>query len=113
MKTIRVYDITGVRAVLDSDGDIIFSMIVDEFSKGEDVTLDFIKVNTVLSMFMNSAIAQLYGKYTSQYLNEHLTIANMSLDDKITLKRVNDRAKQFYAEKKDMQQFLEEDVFNE
>ncbi|CRZ34602.1 uncharacterized protein DUF4325 [Herbinix hemicellulosilytica] len=113
MVYIMVFNITGERAVLDSDGDIIFDKIVKAFEKNEDVTLDFKGVNTILSIFMNSAIGHLYSKYTSDYLSKHLIIKNMSKEDLLTLKRVNERAKQFYSQQSDMSEFLREDVFNE
>lgn len=112
MKTIKVYDITGCRAVMDTpDGDIVYKQIQEEFEKGEDVTLDFENVDTILSIFLNSAIAPLYSEYDGEYLKEHLIIKNMSDDDKLTLKRVNSRAKQFYKEKKEEGKYNMEDIY--
>jgi hypothetical protein len=100
-KEIRVYDITGARAVMDTpDGENIYRKLLDYFKNGYSVILNFEKVDTILSMFLNSAIAPLYSSYDSEFLNEHLIIKNMSNEDKITLKRVNSRAKQFYKENK-------------
>lgn len=114
MKKIKVYDITGSRAVLDTpDGDEILNKLLEYFNDGHTVILDFQNVNTILSMFLNSAIAPLYEKYDSDFLKEHLIIKNMSNDDKITLKRVNSRAKQFYQEAKENPNLRMEDVYGE
>ena len=105
MIEIKVFDITGSRAVLDSpDGDTLFYQILENFKAGERV---------ILSMFLNSAIAPLYEQYDSNFLNEHLVIKNMSEDDKITLKRVNSRAKQFYKEAKENSDLCMEEVYGE
>lgn len=114
MKKIKVYDITGSRAVLDTpDGDKIFKELLENFKDGRTVILDFKDVDTILSMFLNSAIAPLYAIYDSEFLKEHLLVENMSDDDKITLKRVNSRAKQFYKEAKDNIDVSMEDIYGE
>ena len=114
MKKIKVYDITGSRAILDTpDGDILFKKLLKNFKDGHIVTLDFEKVDTILSMFLNSAIAPLYEVYDSDFLKQHLIIKNMSDEDKITLKRVNSRAKQFYKEAKENADLLMEDIYGE
>lgn len=114
MRTIKVYDITGPRAILDTpDGDKLFSTLLENFKKGNIVTLDFKNVDTILSMFLNSAIAPLYNIYDSEFLKEHLIIENMSDDDKLTLKRVNARAKQFYKETTEHASIPMEDVYGE
>lgn len=113
MYKISIYDTTGERAVLDSDGDIIFHKILSAFEENECVELDFSNVTTILSIFTNSAIGQLYRKYNSDFLNNHLKITNMSTEDMLSLKRVNERAKQFYSSPSDATEFLKGDVFIE
>lgn len=114
MKEIKVYDITGTRAVMDTpDGENIYLKLLDYFKNGYSVILNFEKVDTILSMFLNSAIAPLYSSYDSEFLNKHLIIKNMSDEDKITLKRVNSRAKQFYKEFKENKVFNTEDIYGE
>lgn len=113
MITIKVYEITGERAVLDSDGDIVYMKLQEAFDRGESVTLDFADVTTILSIFTNSAIAQLYTNRTSAFLNQHLKIVNMSADDLVSLKRVIDRGKEFYSSPDEAQAFLEGEIFCE
>lgn len=113
MLKINVYDITGERAILDSDGDLIYNKIVSALSNNNDVELSFENVTTILSIFTTSAIGQLYKKFTSDFLNKHLKITHMSPDDLISLKRVNERAKQFYSSPESMTDFLEGEIFDE
>lgn len=114
MKIINVYEITGPRAVMDSpDGDVILEKLTKYFKNNDTVTLDFKNVDTILSMFLNSAIAPLYNMYDSEFLKSHLIIKNMTDDDKMTLKRVNSRAKQFYNEKKEKVNLNMEDIYGE
>lgn len=114
MERIKVFETTGPRAVLDTpDGEKIFNKLLTNFEKEEIVYLDFDKVDTILSMFLNSAIAPLYKVYDSEFLNKHLIIENMSDDDKLTLKRVNSRAKQFYREEKENTNLRMEDIYGE
>lgn len=113
MKLIKVYDITGERAILDSDGDIIYQKLLSAFSNKEYVELSFEQVTTILSIFTSSAIGQLYKEYDSAFLNKHLTITHMSPEDRKSLKRVNERAKQFYSSPEHMTAFLEGEIFNE
>lgn len=114
MGVVKVYDTTGSRAVMDTpDGDVICDKIKKYFDAGEDVVLDFENVDTILSMFLNSAVAPLYEEYSSEYLQRHLSVANISEEDKVTMKRVNARAKQFYQEKRLGSEFIEGDIYGE
>ena len=57
-------------------------------------------MQTVLSTFMNNAIGTLYQYYTSEFLNQYLKITNLCSDDMFILKRVIERAKDFYSNEK-------------
>lgn len=113
MFNLKVYEITGERAVLDSDGDIVYQKLLEAFSQNQNVELDFSGVTTILSIFTNSAVGQLYKHYDSEFLNSHLKITHMSVEDMLSLKRVNERAKQFYSSPTDTSQFLKGEIFNE
>lgn len=114
MIKINVYDITGSRAVTDSpQGENVFQKICEGFEKGEKVELDFCNVKTILSMFLNSAVAPLYSRYSSDFLNQHLSIKNMDPEDKDVLKRVNERAKQFYSEKNSNMELSRSEIYGD
>ncbi len=59
-----------------------------------------------MSTFLNNAIGTLYQDYTSDFLNANLQILNMNGDDKFILRRVIKRAKEFYANEKEITNVL-------
>ena len=95
--TIRVIDCIGDRATDMKQGDQIYDLIIDGFHKGEVVHVDFAGMKTILSTFLNNAVGTLYKDYTSEYLNKNLKIDNLCDDDLFILRRVAQRAKDFYS----------------
>ena len=95
--TIRVIDCIGDRATDMKQGDQIYDLIIDGFHKGEVVHVDFAGMKTILSTFLNNAVGTLYKDYTSEYLDKNLKIDNLCDDDLFILRRVAQRAKDFYS----------------
>lgn len=94
---IKLIEVIGDRATDMQQGDIVCSQIVNAFSNGEKVVIDFCNMRTILSTFLNNAIGSLYKSYSSDFLNSNLRITHLSEDDLFILKRVIKRAKEFYA----------------
>lgn len=107
---IRVLDYVGDRATDMRQGDEIYKLIVNGFNKKEKVYIDFSDMTTILSTFLNNAIGTLYKDYTSDFLNENLKIVNICKDDLFILKRVINRAKDFYAKPQIVQSVLDENL---
>lgn len=107
---IRVIEYIGDRATDMQQGDKIYKLIVDGFNQKEKVYIDFSDMTTILSTFLNNAIGTLYKDYTSEFLNENLKIENLCKDDLFILKRVIDRAKDFYAKPQVIQSVLDENL---
>ncbi len=103
---IKVLDIVGDRATDMKQGDQIYELILKQFKNGNKVELDFDGMVTILSTFLNNAIGTLYQDYTSDFLNANLQILNMNGDDKFILRRVIKRAKEFYANEKEITNVL-------
>lgn len=80
-------------------GDIIYYKLVDCFERKERVALDFINVESMISPFLNNAIGQLYGKYTSEEITQYLELLNFPPNKNATLNIVISNAKSFYANK--------------
>lgn len=102
---VKVNDhITLNKGLTPDEGEIIFSILSDEFLKGNKVVLDFSGVEILTTAFLNVAIGNLYRDYTSAQLKELLSF-NEDLPDSIALKikQVTTAAKKFY---------LDEDEFN-
>ena len=94
---IHVIDWVGDRATDMKQGDQIYDLILEGFKKKEVVHVDFSGMKTVLSTFLNNAIGTLYKDYTSEELNNNLKIENLCDDDMFILRRVTQRAKEFYS----------------
>lgn len=110
MSTIRVYDLFGDFAVSDADGEILHKKIERALSVEEYVVVDFSNVETVLTQFLNAAIATLYKDHSSDELREKLEIRGLKSTD--SLRRVIARAKVFYSdEQKAKEIILEEDFY--
>lgn len=107
---IRIIDYVGDRATDMKQGDEIYSLIIDGFNKHEKVYIDFSNMTTILSTFLNNAIGTLYKDYTSEFLNENLKIENLCKDDLFILKRVINRAKDFYSKPQVVQSILDENL---
>jgi hypothetical protein len=81
-----------------SDGQKVFAEIEDAIRSGKCVCLSFQGVDDLTSAFLNSAVGQLYGKYSEQEIKAKLSIKEDSAapEDLRLLKRVTDRAKDFF-----------------
>jgi hypothetical protein len=99
-------------AVATDDGDKLFKIIAEYFEKNETVTLDFIKLKSLTSTFLNAAIGQLYSKYDSPFIQAHLKVNNLSPEDTYTMKKVVERAKQYFINKQSIEKPVK-DVMNE
>lgn len=102
IKDLRVKDFIENRdiAVSSDDGDLLFRKIDDLIKEKTIVELNFEGISLMTTAFLNSAIGQLYSKYTSEQLNTHLKLKNVAEDDRILFKKVIERAKEYFKNKK-------------
>ena len=87
-------------ALTQESGDIIYHEIEKSFDRNETVTLDFCNIESMITPFLNNAIGQLYGKYKSDFIKEHLTLENFPPTKNSTLNIVISNAKKFYENQK-------------
>jgi hypothetical protein len=105
---INVLKITGGNAAISSDnGDIVFQGIDKAFRSNISVIIDFINIEIIVSTFLNASIGQLYGSYESEFIRSHLKVENMSNDDLGILKKVVERAKEYFRNKKNFESTIE------
>lgn len=106
-RVIRIYDIVeGSVAVSSEDGVHVFRAIDEAISQDEIAVLNFESIDLITSTFLNAAIGQLYSKYKSDQLRMQLRLLNMDEDDKKLLKLVVDRAKEYFRDRKEMEQTI-------
>lgn len=103
MKEIRISifeQIGSTAAVSSEDGDLLYGRIVKGLKEdGAQTTLDFTNIELITSTFLNAAIGQLYNKYDSPFLRERLRVENMAKEDLVLLKKVVERAKEYFKDK--------------
>lgn len=92
--------IKGDTAVSTDDGDLVYQEIVVILKLGNPVELDFSGINIMTTAFLNAAIGQLYSAFTSEQLNSLLKLVNVAADDRILFKKVIERAKEYFQNKK-------------
>ena len=98
---LRVVDIVGSRLCLFSeDGQKVHDAILAELRNGRKVRLSFEGVEALTAAFLNVAVGQLYGELPRAEIKARLSVADASQDDLFVLKRVVDRAKEFFAEQR-------------
>lgn len=91
-------------AVSTDEGEKIFDKINAHFKDKEIVKVDFDGIDLIVSTFLNAAIGQLYGTYPVDFIQTNLSVVNMSNEDLDMLKKVTDRAKQYFKDKKSFEQ---------
>ena len=100
-------------AVSTEDGNSIFILLEENFSKDKEVVLDFSGITLMTTAFLNSAIGQLYSldKYPSSYLNEKLKLINVEEHDKPLFSLVVKRAKEYFANRQNFEKNSEEAIY--
>ena len=99
-KYIDVAKEIGTPSALDQElGDIIYAEICNGIDKNERIHLDFSNIESMITPFLNNAIGQLYGKYSSEQIKNHLSLENFPKSKNSTLNLVIDNAKKYYANK--------------
>jgi hypothetical protein len=113
-KEISIFELVGDTAAVSSeDGNIVFANIDKLLAEKAKMFLDFVNIKTLTSSFLNAAIGQLYGKYTSSFLQNHLEVKNLSPEDTELLKRVVERAKEYFKDNKGIEKEIKETLGNE
>lgn len=98
---LKVSDYTNLNIAVSSDeGDKINMYIRKMLDRYEKVTIDFSDIIIMTSAFLNAAIGQLYKDYTSEELASRIKLLNVSDDDLPLFKKVTNRAKDYFKDKK-------------
>ncbi|MGN6440198.1 MAG: STAS-like domain-containing protein [Agriterribacter sp.] len=86
-------------AVSTESGELLFDIINNNFKSNLPIVLDFTGIELIVSTFLNASIGQLYGLYSTDKIQNLLSVLNMGNDDLTILKKVTDRAKEYFKDK--------------
>lgn len=96
--TLSIKEIVGSKAIENSEGENIRVLISNQIKLGNNVVVDFKGVTSILSLFLNPAIGDLYGEFSEEQVKKQLRIENFPPEYIETFKRVVERAKEFYKD---------------
>jgi hypothetical protein len=99
-------------AVTTEDGQKLFELINESFNQEKDVIIDFSNIDLIVSTFLNASIGQLYGMYSTEFIQQHLSVINMGAIELATLKLVTDRAKEYFKDKKGFERVFKKNFPN-
>jgi len=86
------------KAISSEDGELVFNQVKPLLDEGKKVILDFHGIDLIVSTFLNASIGQLYGSYSTAFIRDHFSVVNMTNDDLHILKKVVERAKEYFAD---------------
>jgi len=111
---IKIFQVVGSEVAVSSEkGNEIFEQIDKALENKIMVDVDFINIKILTTAFLNSAIGQLYSKYSSKELIKALRLVNISDSDLVLIKRVTDRAKEYFADKEKVDAIIKEVIEDE
>ena len=100
MGNIKINEVIGGNfAVTTDDGNLVFNLLDKNLEEQKKTKLDFSEVIVLTTAFLNAAIGQLYSKYKSEEISPYLKLINVADEDKILVKKVTERAKEYFANK--------------
>jgi len=106
---INIFEQIGSNAAVSSeDGELLFERILRGIENGVRVILDFNNIELITSTFLNAATGQLYSRYDGPFLRDHLKVENLSREDLELLKKVVERAKEYFKNKEKMEKNIKE-----
>lgn len=103
-------EIGSPSALTQEQGNIIYEKIAYAIDNNIVISLDFEDVEIMISPFLNNSIGQLYGKYTSEQIQNALDLQHFPNEKKPTLNIVIANAKKFYADKDKFNTIVEETI---
>ena len=103
--------INNPSALTQEQGNLIYNEIVPSIEQGSRIILDFGQIESMITPFLNNAIGQLYGKFTSEQITDCLDMKNFPDAKKSTLNLVISNAKKFYSNQEKFNSTVKE-VFN-
>jgi ribosomal protein S3AE len=94
---VKITDIVGSPSCINpEDGEKVFQVIAEALRAEKSVTIFLGGIEDLTSRFLNSAIGQLYGEFSEEEIKAKLRVTEANQDDLALLKRVVERAKEYF-----------------
>lgn len=90
--------VNGSSCVSSDDGHAVYQRIARNLAARTPVIVSFAGVEDVTTAFLNAAIGKLYGDFSEEEIRDLLCVENAEPDHLALLKRVVDRAKDFFRD---------------
>ena len=96
---IVIVDLVGSgHCTASEDGQKVYDLINESLKAGKEVHLSFKGVEDLTTAFLNTAVGQLYGEYSEGEIKSKVSVSDAAQDDLLILKRVVERAKEFFKD---------------
>lgn len=96
---VMVFEVVGSGLCVSSDeGQKVHDQIAAALREGKKIKVSFLNVESLTSAFLNSAVGQLYGKFSEDTIRASLAVAEMEQEDLALLKRVVETAKEYFSD---------------
>jgi STAS-like domain of unknown function (DUF4325) len=99
--TVSVFERTGRYGVSEHAGQVVHDLIAAALKEGVKVNLSFLNVSILSTAFLDSAIGQLYGVFSVDYIKSMLGVSDMQHDDIYLLQRIAGNAKKYFKNKQE------------
>ena len=103
--------VTDNMAVTPVEGQPIYEQIVEFLKAGDTIELDFSDLQICTTAFLNVIIGNLYKDYTSELLKEKIKFQGLDMPMRERIKKVSDRAKQFYKDQESYTNIIESSIY--
>lgn len=111
MKEIKISlfeQVAGSAVVSSEDGDLLFKRLLKALENDMQVIIDFTNIELVSASFLNVTMGQLYNQYDSFFLDKHIKFENIVEEDIILIKKVVERAKEYFQNKEKVEKGIKE-----
>lgn len=78
------------------DGQKVYDRTIAALSENKEVELSFAGTSEITPAFLNSAVGQLYGCLSADLIESNLSFTDILEEDEIILKRVIERARNYF-----------------
>ena len=99
---IKVIDVIGKDICVSSeDGEKLHEQIKLSLQKDDTTEISFSGIKMIISVFLNTAIGQLYGEFSEDEIRKKLKVNDIEQEDVELLGRVVTNAKRYYKNSKE------------